>query len=96
MFSLTRVLAIDASSVLNIKANFVRLQYSQNAFFTRVTHVARDKYDRKIITCDQSGFNDVLFYDFINLTQVHNFTIDAQYIFTFGRLPFFTVCFTGI
>ena len=32
------------------------------------------------------------FYDFINLTQVHN----AQDIFTFGRLSLFTVSFTGI
>ena len=37
----------------------------------------------------------MLFYDFINLTQVHNFTVNAQDIFTFGRLPLFTVSFTG-
>ena len=34
--------------------------------------------------------------DFINLTQVHNFTVSAQYIFTFRRLSVFTVSFTGI
>ena len=30
----------------------------------------------------------MIFYDFINLTQVHNFMVNAQDIFTFGRLPF--------
>ena len=34
--------------------------------------------------------------DFINLTQVHNFTVSAQDIFTFHRLSVFTVSFTGI
>ena len=34
--------------------------------------------------------------DFINLTQVHNFTVSAQDIFTFRRLSVFRVCFTGI
>ena len=37
----------------------------------------------------------LLFY-FINLTQVHNFTVSAQDIFTFRRLSVFTVSFTGI
>ena len=35
-------------------------------------------------------------FDFINLTQVHNFTVSAQDIFTFRRLSVFTVSFTGI
>ena len=34
--------------------------------------------------------------DFINLTQVHNFTVSAQDIFTFRRLSVFTISFTGI
>ena len=34
--------------------------------------------------------------DFINLTQVHNFTVSAQDIFTFRRLSVFTVRFTRI
>ena len=34
--------------------------------------------------------------DFINLTQVHNFTVNAQDIFTFRRLSVITVRFTGI
>ena len=34
--------------------------------------------------------------DFINLTQVHNFTVSAQVVFTFRRLSVFTVSFTGI
>ena len=34
--------------------------------------------------------------DFINLTQVHNFTVSAQDIFTFRQLSVFTVSFTGI
>ena len=34
--------------------------------------------------------------DFINLTQVHNFTVSAQAIFTFRRLSVFTVSFTRI
>ena len=38
----------------------------------------------------------LLLSDFINLTQVHNFTVSAQDIFTFRRLSVFTVSFTGI
>ena len=34
--------------------------------------------------------------DFINLTQVHNFTVSAQDIFTFLRLSVFTVSFTRL
>ena len=34
--------------------------------------------------------------DFINLTQVHNFTVSAQDIFTSRRLSVFTVSFTRI
>ena len=37
-----------------------------------------------------------LLSDYINLTQVHNFTVSAQDIFTFRRLSVFTVSFTGI
>ena len=37
-----------------------------------------------------------LLSDFINLTQVHNFTVSAQDIFTFRRVSVFTVSFTGI
>ena len=37
-----------------------------------------------------------LFYDFIYLTQVHTFTVNAQDIFTFGRIPLFSLSFTGI
>ena len=37
-----------------------------------------------------------LLSDFINLTQVHNFTVSAQDIFTFCGLSVFTVNFTGI
>ena len=37
-----------------------------------------------------------LLSDFINLTQVHNFTVCAQDISTFRRLSVFTVSFTGI
>ena len=33
----------------------------------------------------------LLLSDFINLTQVHNFTVSAQDIFTFRRLSVFTV-----
>ena len=50
--------------------------------------------------CDQCSrveirFNLVL-SDFINLTQVHNFTVSAQDIFTFRRFSVFTVSFTRI
>ena len=41
-------------------------------------------------------FINVLLSDFINLTQVHNFTVSAQDMFTFRRLSVFTVSFTGI
>ena len=37
-----------------------------------------------------------LLSDFINLTQVHNFTVIAQDIFTSRRLSVFTVSFTRI
>ena len=37
-----------------------------------------------------------ILYDFINLTQLHNFTVSEQDIFTFRRLSAFTVSFTGI
>ena len=37
-----------------------------------------------------------VFYDFITLTQVHNFTVSAQDIHTFRRLSVFTLSFTGI
>ena len=35
-------------------------------------------------------------YDFINLTHVHNFMVNAQDIFTFGRLPLFSVSLSEI
>ena len=38
----------------------------------------------------------MLLFDFINLTQVHNFTVSAHDIFTFRRLSVFTASFTGI
>ena len=38
----------------------------------------------------------LLLFDFINLTQVHNFTVSARDVFTFRRLSVFTVSFTGI
>ena len=38
----------------------------------------------------------LVLFNFINLTQVHNFTVIAQDIFTFRRLSVFTVSFTGI
>ena len=41
-------------------------------------------------------FIDGVLSDFINLTQVQNFTVSAQDIFTFRRLSVFTVSFTGI
>ena len=37
-----------------------------------------------------------LLFDFIDLTQVHNFTVSEQDIFTFRRLSVFTVSFTEI
>ena len=42
------------------------------------------------------SFCCLLLSDFINLTQVHNFTVSAQDIFTFRRISVFTVSFTGI
>ena len=35
-------------------------------------------------------------FDFINLTQVHNFTVSAQEVFTFRRLSVFTLNFYRI
>ena len=39
---------------------------------------------------------NLILFDFINLTQVHNFTVSAQDFFTFRRLSVFTVSYTGI
>ena len=41
-----------------------------------------------ILHCIMSS---ILLSDFINLTQVHNFTVSAQDSFTFRRLSIFTV-----
>ena len=41
-------------------------------------------------------FGIIILSDLINLTQVHNFTVSAQDIFTFRRHSIFTVSFTGI
>ena len=38
----------------------------------------------------------IILFDFINLTQVHNFTVSAQDIFTFRQISVFTVSFTGM
>ena len=38
----------------------------------------------------------MLLFDFINLTQVHNFTVSAQDSFTFRSLSVFTESFKGI
>ena len=53
-----------------------------------------DKY--KHMHYNFSFNNFILLSDFINLTQVHNFTVSAQDIFAFRRLSVFTVSFTGI
>ena len=45
---------------------------------------------------DEQDLDKEVLFDFINLTQVHNFTVSAQDIFTFPRLSVFTVSFTGI
>ena len=49
----------------------------------------------QIYTVFKTSYTQVL-SDFINLTQVHNFMVSAQDIFTFRRLSVFTVSFTGI
>ena len=41
-------------------------------------------------------FTPLILFGFINLTQVHNFTVSAQDNFTFRRLSVFTVSFTVI
>ena len=46
--------------------------------------------------CNTTGIDIVVFYDLINLTQVHNFTVYAQDIFTLAQLPLFTISFTEI
>ena len=38
----------------------------------------------------------IVLFDFINLTQVHNFMVSAQDICIFRRLSVFTLTFTGI
>ena len=41
-------------------------------------------------------FGTMLLFDFINLTQVHNFTVSALDIFTSRQLSVFTISFIGI
>ena len=50
----------------------------------------------KFIVLNQKEESISILFDFINLTQVHNFTVSAQDIFTFRRLSVFTVSFTEI
>ena len=38
----------------------------------------------------------IVIVQFNNLTQMHNFTVSAQDIFTFRQFKVFTVSFTGI
>ena len=45
--------------------------------------------------CTTTSASAHVLSDFINLTQVHNFTVGAQDIFTFRRLSVFTVSFTS-
>ena len=45
---------------------------------------------------ESSRHYNLVLSDFINLTQVHNFTVSAQDIFTFRRLSALTVSFTRI
>ena len=42
------------------------------------------------------SIDEQILFDFINLTQVHNFTVSARDIFTFRRLSVFTVSFKRI
>ena len=46
--------------------------------------------------CGTLLYRFLILSDFINLTQVHNFMVIAQDIFTFRRLSVFTVSFTRI
>ena len=46
--------------------------------------------------CTQKSHGQLILFDFIILTQVHNFMVSALDIFTFRRLSVFTVSFTGI
>ena len=47
-------------------------------------------------TNEKCGSFKAVLFDFINLTQVHNFTVSAQGILTIRQLLVFTVSFTGI
>ena len=57
----------------------------------------------EVWNCDITHITSILWitydlfvlFDFINLTQVHNFTVSAQDIFTVHGLSVFTVSFTG-
>ena len=52
------------------------------------------KYASINMQIDRNGlYKCSLLSDFINLTQVHNFTVSAPDIFTFRRLSVFTVSF---
>ena len=63
--------------------------------------VEKTKYNRQKSSLEGKGLkanveNKPVLSDFINLTQVHNFTVSAQDMFTFRRLSVFTVSFTRI
>ena len=69
-----------------------------NRIFGKVNFAKSHMRKRKNTHADpaMSHCSHLLLSDFINLTQVHNFTVSAQDIFTFRRLSVITVSFTGI
>ena len=66
-------------------------------FFQARIDLIRPENSRKLIVTLYVAFSSsYVLSDFINLTQVHNFTVSAQDIFTSRRLSVFTVSFTRI
>ena len=79
---------IFLSSVLSVHCKG-HLKFPLQSFKERHMH----RYNSEQRTLENRS---VLLSDFINLTQVHNFTVCAQDIITFRRLSVFTVSFTRI
>ena len=81
-------------NTLGLRQSLAQLLFNKTVFFS-ITKI-NVLIALKIHDCTCIHFFRRLLSDFINLTQVHNFTVSAQEIFTFRRLSEFTVSFTRI
>ena len=64
--------------------------------FTLYVTLATNQNKRSVHKSYETWWTTLLLFDFINLTQVHSFTVSARDVTIFRRLSVFTVSFTGI